>query len=136
VAVVVAVVVLAVVVLAVMVALAAAAMADALTAVLAGGVLGLLFYGGLWWTVQRLARFGHPALVLAGSALLRMAAALAGFYWVAVGLSGGATAGSAEGMADGRWWRIALCLAGFLVARLAVGWYTRPASVRQARHAA
>lgn len=93
----------------------------AMTAALAGVVLGGLFYGGLWWTVRRLASFRRPALALMASALLRTAVALTGFWWVA----------------DGRWWRIALCLAGFVLARLVVTWTTkRPSAARQARHAA
>ena len=72
---------------------------------LAAGVgLGLLFHGGLWWTVRHVPDFRRPALALLGSALLRMAVALGGFYLVAAG----------------GWWRLLLCLAGFQVARLAV----------------
>jgi F1F0 ATPase subunit 2 len=97
-------------------------------AIAAGFVLGALFYGGLWWTVRHAADFHRPALIVLGSALLRMAAAWGGFYAVA----------------GGEWSRVLLCLLGFLVARLAVTWATRlPApspspsapTPTQARHA-
>ena len=88
----------------------------------AGFGLGLLFYGGLWWTVRHLADFRRPALMLLGGALLRMGAVLGGLYAVA----------------GGEWRRLLLGLLGFLVARLAVTWTTRlPASPskREAHHA-
>ena len=85
------------------------AMLDTPWAIAAGFVLGLLFYGGLWWTVRHAADFRRPAQTLLGSALLRMAAVLGGFYWVA----------------GGEWLRIVLCLLGFLLARLVVTWGTR-----------
>lgn len=95
---------------------------DALWAITAGVLLGTLFYGGLWWTVRQAASLRRPAAALLGSALLRMAVALGGFYWV-----GG-----------GEWSRLLLCLLGFLLARLGVTWATRvPVSTRstEARHA-
>lgn len=84
-------------------------MLDTLWAIAAGFVLGLLFYGGLWWTVQHATAFRRPALTLLGSALLRIAAVLGGLYLVA----------------DGQWSRILLCLLGLVIARLAVTWATR-----------
>ena len=97
-------------------------MIDTLWTVAAGLVLGLMFYGGLWWTVRHAADFRRPALTLLGSALLRMAAVLGGFYAVA----------------GGEWSRILLCLLGLLIARLAVTWATRlrpPGISMKARHA-
>lgn len=70
-------------------------------ALAAGFGLGLVFFGGLWWTVSRLAR-GHRAVWLFPlSFLVRTALLLAGFWWVA---NGGLV-------------RLALCLAGWLIAR-------------------
>ena len=37
----------------------------------AGLTLGLLFFGGLWWTTQRLATSSRPALVVSVSLLVR-----------------------------------------------------------------
>jgi F1F0 ATPase subunit 2 len=70
----------------------------------AGGVIGVMFFGGLWWTVHRGVSSGQPALWFLGSLLLRMSVTLAGFYLV----SG----------AD--WQRLVLCLLGFVMARLVV----------------
>jgi len=79
-------------------------MSDPLTLLLAwmaGGVLGALFFGGLWWTVRRAVSARQPALWIFGSLLLRTSAALAGFYVV-----------------SGRHLdRLLLCLLGFVVAR-------------------
>jgi F1F0 ATPase subunit 2 len=80
-----------------------------LTAWLAGGVLGTIFFGGLWWTVRRGVSSQQPALWFLGSLLARMSVALAGFYFVS----------------DGHWERLVACLLGFLTARLAVTRLTR-----------
>jgi F1F0 ATPase subunit 2 len=90
-----------------------AAPISALAAVLAGALLGVLFYAGLWWTVSRVARFTRPGLSVMASLLVRMGAALGGFYVVA----------------DGQWARLLLCLLGFVLSRATVTWLTRlPAS--------
>jgi F1F0 ATPase subunit 2 len=76
---------------------------------MAGGVLGAIFFGGLWWTVRKGVSSKQPALWFSGSLLLRMSIALAGFYFVS----------------GGHWERLVLCLLGFVMARLAVTWLTR-----------
>jgi len=75
-----------------------------LPALAAGVMLGLLFFGGLWWTVRRLAVTAHPALWMLGSFVLRTAIVLAGFYMVA----------------DSRWQNLIAALAGFILARILV----------------
>ncbi|MDX1607019.1 MAG: ATP synthase subunit I [Candidatus Competibacterales bacterium] len=70
----------------------------------AGALLGLMFYGGLWWTVRRLADSRQPALLLAASLLLRGALAAAGLYLVAAG----------------DWRRLLAALAGLLLVRVAL----------------
>lgn len=40
--------------------------------VVAGACLGLVFFGGLWWTTQRLFSARQPGLLLAGSLLARL----------------------------------------------------------------
>lgn len=85
---------------------------------MAGGVLGAIFFGGLWWTVRKGLASPQPALWFFVSMLLRTGITLAGFYFV-----GG-----------GHWERLLLCLAGFLLARLVVTWLTR--SKKEANHAA
>lgn len=76
----------------------------------AGVLLGAMFYGGLWWTVRRAVSSNRVALWFLGSLLLRMGLALAGLYFIA----------------GGHWQRLLLCLLGFVLARLAVTWLTRP----------
>lgn len=71
---------------------------------LAGLLLGALFFGGLWWTVLKGVSARQPALWFGASLLLRTALVLAGFYFV----SG----------AD--WKRLLLCLLGFIAARFIV----------------
>ncbi|MEP6668655.1 MAG: ATP synthase subunit I [Chthoniobacter sp.] len=87
-------------------------MNETLTLVLAwmaGGALGAIFFGGLWWTVRKGVSSPNPALWFLGSMLLRMGIALAGFYLVS----------------GGQWQRLVACLLGFLMARLGVIWLTR-----------
>jgi F1F0 ATPase subunit 2 len=79
-------------------------------ALAAGVLLGVLFFGGLWWTVRHVLTRERAALWFMGSLLLRTGITVAGFYLVA----------------DGHWQRLALCVLGFIAARLAVQWLTRP----------
>lgn len=79
-------------------------------ALLAGTGLGVLFFGGLWWTVRHAATSPMPARWFVGSFVLRTALVLAGFYAIGVGQPA----------------RMGLCLLGFLVARAVVVRVTRP----------
>ena len=74
-----------------------------------GAVLGAIFFGGLWWTVQRGVAARRPELWFLGSLLLRIGVILAGFYLVS----------------QGHWSRLVACLLGFLIARvMVVKWLT------------
>jgi len=75
-----------------------------LLALVMGLLLGTLFFGGLWWTIQKGMSSERPALWFLSSLLLRMSLTLAGFYWVA----------------RDHWGRLLLCCLGFIVARLIV----------------
>ena len=82
-------------------------MNETLTLVLAGmagGMLGAIFFGGLWWTVRMGVLSKQPAIWFVGSLLLRMSIALLGFYFVG----------------RGSWQRLVVCLLGFVMARLVV----------------
>jgi F1F0 ATPase subunit 2 len=68
---------------------------------MAGLVLGVVFFGGLWWTVNRSMVSPQPALLILGSFMLRSVVALGGFY---VALQGG-------------WQSLVACMGGFLVSR-------------------
>jgi F1F0 ATPase subunit 2 len=73
-------------------------------ALLAGALLGVFFFGGLWWTVQKGVTSETPALWFLGSLLLRTSLILVGFYLAA----------------QGHWSRLAACLLGFMIARILV----------------
>lgn len=86
-------------------------MNEALTHLLvlgAGGALGTIFFGGLWWTVRKGVLSPRPALWFLGSLILRMFIVLVGFYFVA----------------GHHFERLLLCLLGFILARLVVTWLT------------
>jgi F1F0 ATPase subunit 2 len=70
----------------------------------AGMLLGALFFGGLWWTVQKGLASTQPALWFGASLLLRSAIVLAGFYY----------------FAGPHWQRLLACLSGFIAARVVV----------------
>jgi F1F0 ATPase subunit 2 len=75
----------------------------------AGLLLGAIFFGGLWLTVQYVVHAKYPAAWMMASTVLRMLVVLAGFW--AVGI-----AWSPEGQVA----RLVCCVAGFLIARLFV----------------
>ena len=70
-------------------------------ALAAGFGLGLAFFAGLWWTVQRLGRGSRAMWLFPLSSLTRTGLLLAGSLWIASGDLG----------------RLALCLSGWLIAR-------------------
>jgi F1F0 ATPase subunit 2 len=70
----------------------------------AGCLLGMLFFGGLWWTVRKGISSKRPALWFLGSLLLRTGIVLAGFYLIS----------------RGHWERFLACLLGFVIARFIV----------------
>ena len=85
----------------------------------AGGGLGAVFFGGLWWTVRKGVSSKQPALWFFVSLLVRMGIALAGFYLIG----------------RGHWERLVACLVGFILARLALMWLARPSADSQTRPA-
>lgn len=76
-----------------------------------GGVLGVIFFGGLWWTVRRAVSSPRVALWFFGSLVLRMGIVLGGFFVVC----------------GSDWQRWLAALLGFVLARVAVTRLTRPA---------
>ena len=71
---------------------------------LTGGVLGAVFFGGLWWTVRKGVASRQPALLFFASLLLRTIIVLTGFYFVAGDQLG----------------RLLVCVLGFIIARFIV----------------
>ena len=83
----------------------------------AGIVLGTFFFGGLWWTIRSTSPSQWSGLLFGGSLLLRMAVTIAGFYL----------------LSHGDWRRLMACLAGFLLARIAVTRLIRLPSAKNTR---
>jgi F1F0 ATPase subunit 2 len=73
-------------------------------AFLGGAALGVIFFGGLWWTVQKGVTSLTPAVWFLGSLLVRTSLILAGFYLAA----------------QGHWSGLVMCFLGFLIARFIV----------------
>jgi F1F0 ATPase subunit 2 len=90
-----------------------------LFSVAAGALIGLVFFGGLWLTVQRGLQASRVALWVLISFLLRMGFALGGFYLIS----------------DGQWQRMLSCLLGFLLARTLISQFTRTRTTTEASHA-
>ena len=94
-------------------------------ALMAGLLLGAIFFGGLWWTVRKGISSKSPALWFLGSMVLRTGIVLAGFYFVG----------------QGDWHRLVVCLLGFIIARIIVMRLTRTpiehpdSTVKEAGHA-
>lgn len=71
---------------------------------LVGVLLGVVFFGGLWWTVQKGMTAAQPGLFFAGSLTLRTVLVVTGFMMVA----------------RGDWRRLAACLGGFVLVRISM----------------
>lgn len=89
-------------------------MLELLLACAAGGVLGGIFFGGLWWTLRKVVSSRRPALWMFGSLLLRTGVVLLGFYFLLGGHGGD-------------WMRLLAGLIGFIIARLNVMRFARVA---------
>ena len=75
-----------------------------LPALIGGIILGILFFGGLWYTVRIGLRSKKSSLIFMGSLVLRMAIVLLGFYFVGAN----------------NWQKMLVCLGGFLIARIVI----------------
>jgi F1F0 ATPase subunit 2 len=78
-------------------------------ALMAGILIGTIFFGGLWWTVQKGLTSPNPVWWFFGSTLLRTSFAVTGFYFIS----------------RGDWRKFVVCLFGFLIARVVVTRLTR-----------
>jgi len=77
---------------------------------LAGGLLGAFFFGGLWWTVQKMAVSDKPYLVSVISFVVRAFVTLVVLYFL---LSIG-------------WVYLLVSLAGFITARTVLAYKLKP----------
>ncbi len=73
-------------------------------AALGGAALGIVFYGGLYYTIRFGIESKTPAVWFSGSMLLRSTLVLVGFYEIS----------------GGNGYRLIACLPGFLLARVVV----------------
>ncbi len=78
--------------------------------VITGISLGVIFFGGLWWTIEKGIKSKRPGFWFSGSFLLRTGIILFGFSFIG----------------KGHWQRMIACLLGFMMARVIVKWLTRP----------
>ncbi len=76
---------------------------------IAGLLLGTVFFGGLWFTVKKLTASKMPALLVLGSFIFRVGIVLIGFYFIGLG----------------DWKKLIVCLIGFVAARFVVIRYTK-----------
>jgi F1F0 ATPase subunit 2 len=84
-------------------------------ALVVGAALGVVFFGGLWWTVLKGVSSRTPAIWFLASMLVRTGITLVGFYFVA----------------RGHWQRLLMCLLGFVIARTVVARLTRIPAARR-----
>ncbi|WP_158969138.1 ATP synthase subunit I [Paraglaciecola sp. L3A3] len=81
--------------------------------------LGAMFFGGLWWTVNKGVMSAHPAVYLLTSLLLRMGLTLGGFYLIVT-----------SDLGQPSWQLLLVCLFGFLIARFIVTRLTKVLPVK------
>ena len=84
-------------------------------AFIAGLFLGTIFFGGLWFTVRKLVISKTPALWVLGSFFLRISITVLGFYYIS----------------SGSWQRLLISVAGFIIARYSVIYFTKPDKEKQ-----
>ncbi len=77
--------------------------------IIIGILLGIVFFGGLWYTVKKIRVAKMPALWVLGSFIIRVSIVMLGFYLI----------GSSD------WEKLILCLIGFIMARFLVIHFTK-----------
>lgn len=82
---------------------------DGLFAFLAGVILGVFYFAGLWWTVRQLSSSQYIALLFIASMLFRTGAVIVGFYFI---------------LGD-NWLRLVVGLVGFMLVRVMAIRYLR-----------
>lgn len=75
---------------------------DALFALLSGALLGVFYFGGLWWTVRKLISTQYPSSLFLLSVLFRTSFVVVGFYLI---------------LGD-NWLRLIVGLLGFMLVRI------------------
>ena len=80
-----------------------------IAAFITGILLGGIFFGGLWWTIQKGLSATNPALWFISSLILRVAITVSGFYFIAAG----------------NWQKLVVCLVGFIITRFLISHFLR-----------
>lgn len=83
----------------------------------AGLLLGIIFFAGLWFTVNKAISAKMPAVWFFTSLILRVGIVVAGFYFISTG----------------GWQRLVISLAGFIVARILVTYFTKSIDRKRAK---
>ena len=78
-------------------------------ALLTGFILGIFFFGGLWYTLSKTLKFKSPAVWVLGSFFIRTGITLLGFYYISLGA----------------WYHLVLALVGFMAGKFVVMRVTR-----------
>lgn len=78
-------------------------------ALVVGFGLGILFFGGLWFTVKKGTNSKTPAIWFVVSSIIRIAITLIGFYYIS----------------SGNLRRLLICTGGFIIARFVVMRFTK-----------
>ena len=89
-----------------------------LATIISGFFLGIIFFGGLWWTVRIGLESKNPATLFIMSFLVRTTSVMAGFYF----------------LIDGHWERLVTSLMGFLIGKIIIIQFTK-SSIKEASHA-
>jgi F1F0 ATPase subunit 2 len=79
-------------------------------ALVAGVIMGIVYFGGLWLTVQKLKKVSQPGLLALTSFIVRLVLFLFVLYFIT----------------DGYWAGIGIFLLGFFVVRTILIWRKRP----------
>ena len=80
-----------------------------------GILLGIFFFGGLWWTTKRGLVSKYPALWFLGSLLIRIGITVTMFYFIS----------------RDHWERALFCLVGFIIARSIILRFTQVPDITQ-----
>lgn len=83
---------------------------------LAGILLGMFYFAGLWFTIKQLTHWKNPALAMTLSLFLRLGIVVAGFYW----------------FTDGQWQELLIALLGFVVVRMLMARRLGPGQLKTA----
>jgi len=84
-------------------------------ALISGCALGLIFFGGLWFTVKKSVNSKIPSLWFLLSTMVRIGIVLVGFYFISMG----------------NWQRLFICVFGFIAARYVVLHLTKSYEAKQ-----